>query len=787
MKSFRFKHHALSLTYIVLLFSFSLAPAASLKNLADEPLIISKDAKPLSDKAASFLNERDGSSQRVWMFFTDKGFTDSRSMQTAAASVQLTEKALARRAKVGLDHPVFADFPVATSYIEQIKDLGAKHRRSSRWLNAASFLIPADKLDEAASLPFVARIQPIATFAKIEVEEFDATRDGIPGALSPDALSYGQALGQLKQINVLPVHAKGYTGKGVTLTIMDTGFRKSHETFTEHWANGRVLAEYDFIFNDENTANEAGDVSSQWNHGTLIWSVSGGQQDNKMYGPAYEANFILCKTEDLRSETPVEEDNWIAALEFADSIGTDVITTSLGYTDWYPDDSMYNGAFATITLAANTTDGLGIVMCNSMGNAGPGAMSLSPPADAFNILSVGAVNATGTIASFSSRGPTYDGRIKPEVCAQGVGTYAASATGDGIYTAANGTSLSTPLIAGAVCLLVEARPSFPPALIRQALMETASRSGNPGNDYGWGIIDLDAALSWGADFSADVTLGEAPVTVQFTSSSSLNPTNWQWDFGDGDSSTEENPNHIYNLPGSYSVTLTVTTSYGDITTSKPNYVAAMGDTLYFESDSSYAGKSSELSVYLKNSQSLNRVIIPFDLPDSPFALALDSVILGERTTNFENISYLSIDQSNEKYTIELLGGSALLTPGDGEILKLVLKPNRSAYGGLTNEITSSVVSTYEASLQSDVMSYGPMIVPGQFSTKFVLRCDVDASNDEVLDIGDLTMLISYLFMLSYIPPTLQSADCDKSGGVDMSDINFLISYLFLSGPAPESP
>ncbi|RMF94466.1 MAG: hypothetical protein D6741_12600, partial [Planctomycetota bacterium] len=276
----------------------------------------------------------------------------------------------------------------------------------------------------------------------------------------------------------------------------DTGFRKSHEAFAFHYAQGHVLAEHDFVFGDGNTANEAGDNPNQWDHGTYIWGTSGGHMDGKIYGPAYEANFILCKTEDIRSETPVEEDNWVAAVEFADSVGADVITSSLTYSAWYT-YSDYDGQTATITIAANTADSLGIVVCNAMGNSGPSVGTLTPPADAFDIIAVGAVTSLGSIASFSSRGPTFDGRPKPEVVAQGVSTYASSAAGDAAYTNVSGTSLSTPLVAGLCCLVLEANPCLTPQQVREAVMMTADRAANPDSTtYGHGIPDALAAINY---------------------------------------------------------------------------------------------------------------------------------------------------------------------------------------------------------------------------------------------------------------------------------------------------
>jgi PKD repeat protein len=779
---------------LTILFASSAAFGSVQVGLRSAPVTLNKPTQYITDIARDFLIERDGDTATVWVFFTDKAVFDRSEFRQAASSVQLTERALKRRAKVGRDQILFTDLPVSRQYIDEVVELGASFRRTSRWLNAASFEIPMIQLDAVGSLPFVAYLKPVIRYQTALPVDFDPNYRPLPPpvAQSPDALTYGGSLTQLNQINVPEVHSQGYTGQGVTLAIMDTGFRTSHEAFALHVSSGRLLAQWDFVFNDDNTSNQPGDWSTAWNHGTLIWSVSAGERDGSIYGPAYRSNIILCKTEDVRSETTVEEDNWVAALEFADSLGADVTTTSLtyGYPGGWYDYSDVDGLTATITLAANTADSLGIVACNAMGNSGPGTGSLSPPADAFGMLSVGAVNDDGFIASFSSRGPTYDGRPKPEVVAMGVSTFAGTAAGDDTYGGASGTSLSTPLVAGAACLLIEARPSFTPAMIRQALMETASMGDNPDSTtYGHGIIDVAAALRWGCDFTADTLFGNAPISVQFTGISNLSPTSWQWDFGDGDSADIQNPSHEYTLPGSYTVNLTVETPYGPITSTRANYIVAMGDTLEFESDSVFAGAIHDLSVRLHNSQPLERIVIPFDLPEGDLDLSMVEVLFGERTSYFESKSFLIWDPNNERYSVELVaddgGGSPPLPAGDGEVMVIRVRSDRTIFGGLSDTVTTG---STPVSLESTLMTYEPIVHPAEIVTKFVQRCDADYSNDGILDIGDLTSLIGYLYIPgSPAPPTLQSGDCDANLRTDIGDLTFLIQFLYLEGDPPISP
>ena len=345
-------------------------------------------------------------------------------------------------------------------------------------------------------------IKPMTQFQGPPEEPIGAeSREVAPGgAQSVDALNYGASYYQLNQIGVPAVHELGYTGAGVTLTIIDTGYRKTHQAFATAYAEGRVLAEYDFIQNDANTYNEPGDWASEMNHGTNVWSIAGGAASGNIYGPAYGANFILCKTEHVGYELRVEEDNWVAAMEFADSIGTDVITSSLGYLVF--DDSCHcsytfadmNGRTAITSIAASMADSLGIVLCKSAGNSGPAASTITAPGDAFNILAVGSVDGNGTIASSSSRGPTADGRMKPEVCARGVSTVMATASYDNIYGSGSGTSYAAPLVAGAACLVIEAHPDWTPYQVREALKASGNHALSPDNTYGWGVIRVDSAL-----------------------------------------------------------------------------------------------------------------------------------------------------------------------------------------------------------------------------------------------------------------------------------------------------
>jgi hypothetical protein len=421
-------------------------------------------------------------SGRVWIFFNDK--PQSKLTSDQSIKTQFSKAALQRRASRGLDQFDETDLPVDANYINMIRNAGARIRIESRWLNAVSAECNSKCVSMVRTFSFVKSIESVRTYKRaIEPIQVTSERNFIPQ--STTALNYGSSRDQLSQLKVPAAHLRGFSGKGEIVAIFDTGFRKDHIAFKNH----KVIAEHDFVFDDDDVTN-GGEFDS---HGTSTWSCVGGEAPGQYYGPAFKADFILAVTEDIRSETQVEEDNWVAAMEWADRKGASVISSSLGYSDWYgPND--YNGATPVTSRAASTAARKGIVVVNSAGNSGPFAPSISAPADAFNILAVGAINGAGNIADFSSRGPTADGRIKPEVVARGVSTYVASNFNTGSFGRASGTSFACPLVAGCAAVLLSARQDWTPLQVREALMMSASRANHPDNDFGWGIVDLNKAI-----------------------------------------------------------------------------------------------------------------------------------------------------------------------------------------------------------------------------------------------------------------------------------------------------
>jgi subtilisin family serine protease len=745
----------------------------------------------LAGPSIDFLHSRDSVQARVWVFFTDKGFADSAGFLSVARETVLSERAQRRRAKVGRADVLFADVPVSQSHIEVVVALGATFRRSSRWLNAASFDIPFEKLRDVAALPIVAEILPVAKFHSPEVIGDTVRTIEESEALSPEALDYGPSQYQSYLIGVPAAHAKGLSGQGVTLTITDTGFRKTHDALKQSVSDGRVLAEYDFVDNDSVTTMEVGDPPTQWDHGTLVWSVAGGHAPGRLIGPAFGANFILCKTEDISSESPVEEDNWVAALEFADSVGTDVISTSLSYSDWYQYADM-DGRTAVISRAASTCDALGIVMVPAAGNNGSASGTVRAPADAFDILSVGAVDRSAIIAAFSSRGPTFDGRIKPEVCAMGVDTYGAGTGSDGAYRYASGTSLAAPLVAGAVCLILEARPDFTPAMVRRALQGTASRSMQPGNDYGWGVIDVGKALIWPVNFEAFPAAGQVPLSVTFANSSWLDASEILWDFGDGATSTEANPGHVYDTPGVFDVTITIDTELGSFTRDIPGMISAHSDTLAVPHVQAESFSGVRIDVYAHNYLPLNWLEIPFSW-EGELEISYDSFsTAGLRTEYLSNQSLVSLSTSTRCAAIVLAsaatGTEQPLSPGTGPVVSLYFSVPILPWPGF-NPVRLISYGNYAPSFRSGPFEYAPALSDGSIRIGCCLGKvgDVNQSGGDEPTISDVSALIDHLFITRSSLGCIEEADVNQSGGVKplnadltIGDIARLIDHLFVN-------
>jgi len=464
--------------------------------------------------------------KKYWVYFRDKGLetTGTHSLQKESqlysmAKAFVSDRALQRRGKVLARENLIdvSDLPVYQPYVDELAKRGITAHVSSRWLNALSVYLTPEQIGSIASLPFVKEVIPVVTLHR-DKERVEAVTKGSqrPLVQKAEMLDYGASLEQASVINVPAVHDLSINATGVIIGMLDNGFRwRAHEALR----NLHVIAEHDFIFNRDSTSNGPGDESDQDFHGTATLSTIGGFMPGQIIGPAYGASFILAKTEDMRSgdtaDFPIEEDNWAAGIEWMESLGVDVVSSSLGYnlftdgTGYFFSHGDFNGRTAVTTKAAVMAARRGVVVVNAMGNEGHSASTdgfttgtMVAPADADSIISAGAVNYSGVLASFSSVGPTNDGRIKPDVVAPGVMVYCAWTPGPDTYGYLDGTSLSCPLTAGTAALVLSAHPEFTPIQVRDAIRNTARQANKPDNFYGWGMVDARAAvLSSGLVFS----------------------------------------------------------------------------------------------------------------------------------------------------------------------------------------------------------------------------------------------------------------------------------------------
>lgn len=441
----------------------------------------------------------DGSIYPVWVFFTDKGYHSRDAVRKGIdrAGADISTVAMERRKRRGTvpTTPGYRDIPVSQSYKDAVLAVSGvlKLRVTTRWFNGISVNATPGGIRAIAGLPFVREVAQV--HSGIRREPGNPEIDESSTLRKPAALEYGDSYAQLDQMNAIAAHEAGYSGKGVRVLMLDTGYYKDHEAIDR----SRVVAEYDFINDDTNTQSEGDETTSQNSHGTSTMSALGAAVPGKLYGPAYRCEYLLAKTEDVTQEEPVEEDYYVAGLEWGERNGADVASSSLGYIKWY-DYSDMDGETPVVTRAVDRAVQLGVVVVTAAGNEnGPDTdyPYIIAPADADSAISVGAVTPNGEVASFSSLGPTYDGRMKPEVSARGVGTWCALSGKPGRYGARSGTSLATPLVGGAAALILEARPGWSPMRVREALMQTAGNADQPNNRIGWGIIDVMKAINYG--------------------------------------------------------------------------------------------------------------------------------------------------------------------------------------------------------------------------------------------------------------------------------------------------
>lgn len=408
----------------------------------------------------------------------------------------LSAKSLERRNRFGLRLDE-RDLPLTQKYVARLAADARRVHCMSKWNNTV-VLETADTLapERWRKLPFVAAVErvwigPDSVLKSSLVEDLYRQLASAYKTKTDSSFAspYGYAQRQVEMIGVDKLHAKGFTGRGVTVAVLDGGFLNAD--LIESLSRVSVLGTRNFVRPQRSVYREG-------DHGMMVLSCIAAQHPGVLGGTAPDADFYLFVTEDGDSEQPVEEDNWAAAMEHADSLGCDIVTSSLSYYKFDEPHAAHtyaeqNGRTALISKTASLAASRGILLLNSAGNEGDGYWKkIGFPADATDMLTVGAVNANGINTRFSSLGNTADGRVKPDVMA--MGGLVSVTDGAGTVIKVNGTSFSCPLMCGAVACLLQASPKSDPKDIIEAVQKSGSMADAPNNVFGYGIPDMEKAL-----------------------------------------------------------------------------------------------------------------------------------------------------------------------------------------------------------------------------------------------------------------------------------------------------
>jgi len=428
----------------------------------------------------------------AWVYFKDKPDT---AYYLANPLQMLSQRALDRRTAQNIPLDV-KDIPIAVSYINQITaSTGITVKAKSKWLNALHVRGTIANIQNLENLLFVDRVEFANRNLNVAGRVFKQANAAIVNKTFDTQVSfaYGNSANQIQMLGGNLLHQQNYTGSGKIIAVLDAGFPSVNTIapFQRLRTNNQILGGYNFV--DRSTNFYTGGT-----HGTMVLSTMGGYVENQLVGTAPDASYYLFITEDVNSENPIEESNWVEAAEMADSLGVDVINTSLGYFGY--DNANYshiyadmNGTTAFISRGADIAFSRGMICVVSAGNSGASSDPyISAPADAINVLAVGAVTASRNYASFSSIGPSFDGRVKPDVMAQGQASVVANTNGQ-IITA-NGTSFSGPITAGMVASLWQALPNKTNVEIMQLIKQSAHLYATPNAQFGYGIPNFNQAL-----------------------------------------------------------------------------------------------------------------------------------------------------------------------------------------------------------------------------------------------------------------------------------------------------
>ncbi|TVQ89027.1 MAG: peptidase S8 [Bacteroidetes bacterium] len=447
----------------------------------------------------------------IWVNFTDK---DESPYSLSRPHEFLSERALERRLKQSIPLDDY-DLPVSPTYLQTLSDQASiEVFYSSRWFNGALLRIDDETiLDILHQYPFILSFENVKPLPEEKTEEKLEEVGGMQDLINYDHSQtdffefvqnslfyinqsypeYGSAFNQVNLVNGQELHKRGYWGHGKVIALLDAGYTAvdTLAAFNYLWNQNRILGYRDFV-------NPVGNIFSSHPHGTYVLSVMGGYLPGDFAGAALGASYWLLRTEDASSEFRIEEYNWLVGAEFADSVGADIINSSLGYTtfDNPLQDYTYadlDGETTIVAMAANKAFSRGILVVNSAGNYGNRPWGyIGSPADAFGTLSVGGTNNKGERVNFSSFGPSYDGRIKPDIMAQAQGVSVANLIGT--TGNANGTSFSSPLIAAMSACLWQKFPDFSNQQLRQAIIQSSDRFLYPDTLYGFGIPNFGLAV-----------------------------------------------------------------------------------------------------------------------------------------------------------------------------------------------------------------------------------------------------------------------------------------------------
>ena len=452
-----------------------------------------------------FSFSQDSLSVKLWIAFEDKG---SYTVSDFTPSELLSPRAIERRAKQNI--PLhYSDLPITTDNLLALQELGFIVVNKSKWLNGVTALYSGSNADTLLTLDFIKEVDSLQLFIDLSDVRKASKFDDI--VFEND---YGQSINQIEMLSGDNLHEQGYQGQGIHIAVLDAGFRKTDviDAFTHLFANNQILGTWDYVDGESS-------VYEDNYHGMSVLSTMAGYLENEFLGTAPKASYWLLRTEDASTETLIEEYNWAVAAEFADSAGVDIINSSLGYTtfDFTSQDHSYadlDGKTTVISRAATMASRKGMIVCNSAGNSGNNSWYyIGAPADADSILSVGSVNADGLSSSFSSYGPSSDGRVKPTVSAQGGNTTVI--TSSNAIATSNGTSFSSPIIAGMTACLWQAHYQKSNMQIIEAITQSAHLYQTPDNQMGFGIPNYSLANALLLDIEAidEVTLDIYPNPV----------------------------------------------------------------------------------------------------------------------------------------------------------------------------------------------------------------------------------------------------------------------------------